>query len=50
MSEGELKGVPISIQCGFSTMEQKLVFEAVVLPEIVLVLKKYSALLGYETN
>lgn len=39
--------LPVSIECGFTTLEQKLIFEALVVPEIKTVLLKYSPLLGY---
>lgn len=37
--------LPISIVTSFTSLEQKLVFEAVVLPEIENVLLKYGSLL-----
>lgn len=37
--------MPISIHTSFQTMEQKLLFEAVVLPEIREVLVKYAPIL-----
>lgn len=46
----EQKTIPVSIRCGFHTLEQKLIFEAVVLPEISAVLEKYAPLLGYSGN
>ena len=37
--------IPVSITCGFRTLEQKIIWEAVVLPEIQKVLVQYSNLL-----
>lgn len=49
MSENEKKrSVPVSVHASFQTLEQKLLFEAVVLPEITSVLDKYASLLGYD--
>lgn len=43
----ETKGfMPISITPHFETMEQKLLFEALVLPDIIDVLDNYATLLG----
>lgn len=39
--------LPVSIECGFTTLEQKLIFEALVVPEIKKVLLEYAPLLGY---
>lgn len=39
--------MPVSIECQFKTMEQKLLFEAVVLPDIRAVLSVYAPVLGY---
>ena len=39
--------LPVSIECGFTTLEQKLIFEALVVPEIKNVLLKYAPLLGF---
>lgn len=50
MSEMKENVVPVSISCQFDTLEQKLIFEAVVLPEISKVLMKYAPLLGYDNN
>lgn len=40
--------LPVSIECCFTTLEQKIIFEALVVPEIKKVLLKYAPLLGYE--
>lgn len=45
-SEPKLVVMPVSIYTHFDTMEQKLIFEAVVLPEIRDVLNKYAPVLG----
>lgn len=45
-SEPKLVGMPVAIYTHFDTMEQKLIFEAVVLPEIRDVLNKYAPVLG----
>ena len=45
-SERELVGMPVSIYTHFDTMEQKLLFEAVVLPDIRDVLNRYAPALG----
>ena len=45
-SERELVGMPVAICTHFGTMEQKLLFEAVVLPDIRDVLNKYAPALG----
>lgn len=45
-SESKLVGIPVSIYTHFDTMEQKLLFEAVVLPDIREVLNKYAPVLG----
>ena len=37
--------MPVTITCGFRTLEQKIIWEAVVLPEIQKVLEQYSNLL-----
>lgn len=42
----ELVGMPVAIYTHFDTMEQKLLFEAVVLPDIRDVLNKYAPALG----
>lgn len=39
--------MPVVIDCQFRTMEQKLLFEAVVLPDIRAVLQLYAPVLGY---
>lgn len=44
--ESKLVGMPVAIYTNFDTMEQKLIFEAVVLPEIRDVLNKYAPVLG----
>lgn len=44
--ESKLVGMPVSIYTHFVTMEQKLLFEAVVLPDIRDVLNKYAPVLG----
>lgn len=45
-SEPKLVVMPVAIYTHFDTMEQKLIFEAVVLPEIRDVLIKYAPVLG----
>lgn len=45
-SESKLVGMPVAIYTHFDTMEQKLLFEAVVLPDIREVLNKYAPVLG----
>lgn len=45
-SESKLVGMPVVIYTHFVTMEQKLLFEAVVLPDIREVLNKYAPVLG----
>ena len=40
-----LQELPVSIITRFPSLEQKIVFEAVVLPELEDVLRKYSSLL-----
>lgn len=45
-SERKLVGMPVAIYTHFDTMEQKLLFEAVVLPDIRDVLNKYAPALG----
>lgn len=37
--------MPVTIRCGFRTLEQKIIWEAVVLPEIQEVLLRYGKLL-----
>lgn len=44
--ESKLVGMPVAIYTHFDTMEQKLLFEAVVLPDIRNVLNKYAPVLG----
>lgn len=44
--ERELVGMPVAIYTHFDTMVQKLLFEAVVLPDIIDVLNKYAPALG----
>lgn len=39
--------MPISIVCGFQSLEQRIVFEAVIMPEIRAILNMYAPLLGY---
>lgn len=39
--------MPVAIYTHFETLEQKLVFEAVVLPDIRDVLIRYAPVLGY---
>ena len=39
-------GMPVAICTHFETMEQKLLFEAVVLPDLRDVLNKYAPVLG----
>jgi len=45
-SERKMVGMPVAIYTHFDTMEQKLFFEAVVLPDIRDVLNKYAPALG----
>lgn len=45
-SESKLVGMPVAIYTHFETMEQKLIFEAVVLPDIRDVLNRYAPALG----
>ena len=45
-SERVKVGMPVAIYTHFDTMEQKLLFEAVVLPDIRDVLNKYAPALG----
>lgn len=45
MKSEKTNNMPVSIICGFSTLEQKIIWEAVVLPEIQKVLEQYSSLL-----
>lgn len=45
-SESKLVGMPVAIYTHFDTMEQKLLFEAVVLSDIREVLNKYAPVLG----
>ena len=45
-SESKLVGMPVAIYTHFDTMEQKLLFEAVVLPDIRDVLNRYAPALG----
>lgn len=45
-SEPKLVRMPVAIYTHFDTMEQKLIFEAVVLPEIRDVLNMYAPVLG----
>lgn len=45
-SEKVMVGMPVVIYSHFDTMEQKLLFEAVVLPDIRDVLNKYAPVLG----
>lgn len=45
-SKRELVVMPVAIYTHFETMEQKLLFEAVVLPDIRDVLNKYAPALG----
>lgn len=42
--------LPVSITCSFDTLEQKMLFEAVVLPELRAVLIKYAPMLASEEN
>lgn len=37
--------MPVTIRCGFRTLEQRIIWEAVVLPEIQEVLLRYGKLL-----
>lgn len=39
--------MPISIVCEFQSLEQRIVFEAVIMPEICAILNMYAPLLGY---
>lgn len=45
-SQNEMLGMPVAICTHFETMEQKLLFEAVVLPDLRDVLNKYAPVLG----
>lgn len=45
-SQRVMVGMPVAIYTYFDTMEQKLLFEAVVLPDILEVLNKYAPVLG----
>lgn len=44
--KSKLVGMPVAIYTHFDTMEQKLLFEAVVLPDIRDVLNRYAPALG----
>lgn len=39
--------MPISIVCEFQSLEQRIIFEAVIMPEIRAILNMYAPLLGY---
>lgn len=39
--------MPISIVCKFQSLEQRIVFEAIIMPEIRAILNMYAPLLGY---
>lgn len=39
--------MPISIVCEFQSLEQRIVFEAVIMPELRAILNMYAPLLGY---
>lgn len=39
--------MPISIVCEFQSLEQRIVFEAVIMPDIRAILNMYAPLLGY---
>lgn len=39
--------MPISIVCEFQSLVQRIVFEAVIMPEIRAILNMYAPLLGY---
>lgn len=45
-SQKVMVGMPVAIYTHFETMEQKLLFEAIVLPDIRDVLNKYAPALG----
>ena len=45
-SQKVMVGMPVAIYPHFETMEQKLLFEAIVLPDIIDVLNKYAPALG----
>lgn len=45
-SQKVMVGMPVAIYTHFDTMEQKLLFEAVVLPDIRDVLNRYAPTLG----
>lgn len=45
-SQKVMDGMPVAIYTHFETMEQKLLFEAVVLPDLRDVLNKYAPVLG----
>lgn len=46
-SKKDVRGMPVAIYTNFATLEQKLLFEAVVLPDIRDVLLRYAPVLGY---
>lgn len=48
--EGKKLVLPVTIQAGFATLEQKLIFEAVVLPAIKDVLVQYAPLLDCDKS
>lgn len=43
-------GLPVIISCGFRTLEQRIIWEAVVFPEITDVLAKYAELLSVSVH
>lgn len=45
--KSKINFMPVAIYTHFETLEQKLVFEAVVLPDIRDVLIRYAPVLGY---
>lgn len=42
----KIKVMPVSISTHFDTLEQRLLFEAVVLPDLIEVLNGYAPMLG----
>lgn len=50
VKDGKKLVLPVTIKVGFSTLEQKLVFEAIVLPEIEDLLIQYAPLLDCDKS
>lgn len=44
--KNKIKVMPVLIRTSFDTLEQRLLFEAVVLPDLVEVLNAYAPMLG----